>query len=66
MPIDRKPIPKSLHTVTVLRRMAQMMKAIHPHATSEGAISLALIELGYVDTPDTHGLAAAALKAMNA
>lgn len=64
--MDRKPIPKSLHTVTVLRRMGQMMKAIHPNATSEGAIGLALIELGYVDTPDAYGLAAAALKQMDA
>lgn len=63
---DTKPIPKSLHTVRVVAIMAQMMKAENPHATNEGLVGAALIRLGYVDAPDTHGIAAAALKALKA
>lgn len=58
-------IPKSLHTVTVLVRLARLLARLHPHATHEGLVGLAVIELGYVAAADTHGLAAAALKVMS-
>jgi hypothetical protein len=59
-----KPIPKSLHTVTVLVRVAGLLRRSAPWANDGNLIELAAIELGYVDTPDTHQLKAKALKAM--
>lgn len=59
-----KPIPKSLHTVRVLAIMARMFQRANSGLTNDSAVSCALIELGYVDTPDLHGLKAATLKAM--
>lgn len=56
-----KPIPKSLHTVTVIVKLARY----HHNAergTYDRSIAWAVKFLGYADTPDTHGLAAAALK----
>ncbi len=56
-----KPIPKSLHTVTVIVKLARY----HHNAergTYDRSIVWAVKFLGYADTPDTHGLAAAALK----
>lgn len=53
-----KPIPKSLHTVTVLVRLADS----YGRADPEGRIERALEFLGYGSAPDDHGLAAAALK----
>lgn len=56
-----KPIPKSLHTVTVFVTMA---KTINPENPTDG-LWVVLKALGYnlVDaTPDTHGLIEQALK----
>lgn len=59
-----KPLAKSLHTVTVLVRVA---KALNRNSIwSNGmAIDLALEALGLADMPDTYGLAAAALKQLD-
>jgi hypothetical protein len=55
-------IPKSLHTVTVLARVAKFMRDFEP--SDECAMSAALALLGYHGAKDTHGLAAAASKAL--
>lgn len=58
-----KPIPKSLHTVTALRRFAAFIIEDRNNGTLyEEAIDIAARELGYWDTPDTYGLKAIALK----
>lgn len=61
-----KPIPKSLHTVTVLVRVATHLR--DHHVSNADAVAAALDLLGYTDTnqPDTHGVVAAALKIMDA
>lgn len=55
-------LPKSLHTVKVLARVARAIRPMHPHATPEGLIGLGLLALGYVEFTDDYGLRAAALK----
>jgi hypothetical protein len=60
-----KPIPKSLHTVTVIIAAASIMR----EHMGEGepvadAVRYALEVLGYANTPDTYNLSAAALKQM--
>jgi hypothetical protein len=59
-----KPIPKSLHTVTVLRRLAEVLARLSmPAETSPAeAVAEVLRVLGYADTPDTHELAAKAVE----
>ena len=56
-------LPKSLHTVTVLVNVARELARV---ATDSGrsfipdgpdAVDVALIVLGYSDTPDAYGLA---------
>jgi len=59
-----KPLAKSLHTVTVLVRVAKALN--RDQIWSNGmAIDLALEALGLADMPDTYGLAAAALNQLN-
>lgn len=65
---DTKPIPKSLHTVRVLVVFAREYLSSHdgeavPYSS---AVDVALFRLGYENTPDTHGLRAAALKQIGA
>lgn len=61
-----KPIPKSLHTVTVLVRVARDIQK-REGLNNPDAIAAALDLLGYTDEniPDTHGLVPAALKQMS-
>jgi hypothetical protein len=58
-----KPLAKSLHTVTVLVRVAKAVadyEGIDP--LSYKAMDLALAILGLDNMPDTYGLVTAALK----
>jgi hypothetical protein len=58
-----KPLAKSLHTVTVLVRLARFVSANFAiHAGSDEAVDEALDILGLRDMPDPYGLRAAALK----
>ncbi len=58
-----KPLPKSLHTVTVLVNVAQMIQRLNDQI-DECAVGSALTVLGYDGSPDAYGLAAKAVKAM--
>jgi len=59
-----KPLAKSLHTVTVLVRVA--LHAKHNTTMSNGhAVCAALAILGLYDLPDTNGLAEQAIKQLN-
>ena len=60
-----KPLAKSLHTVTVLVRVALNAKHRHPLLSNSGLVAVALDILGLGDMPDTNGLAAAAIKQLN-
>lgn len=56
-------LPKSLHTVTVLVRVAKLVKlSMH---TNEEAVEQALFALGLHDLPDTYNLKQAAVKQLN-
>lgn len=63
-----KPIPKSLHTVTVLVKLARHFRVTQgwSYDNLEGPLDEALRFLGYATTPDTHELRAAALKQLEA
>lgn len=58
-------IPKSLHTVTVLQRVARV---VSPDARTPeqflAACHAAAAALGYADTPDVYGLIERAAKGM--
>lgn len=59
-----KNLPKSLHTVTVLVRMARV---IHGHTLgAEKAVDNVLEALGYTDAADSYGLRAAAIAQLKA
>lgn len=61
-----KPLPKSLHTVTVLVRVATLLRgAKFPPLTAPEAVDAALDILGYDPENDPYGLAAAAAKQMD-
>jgi hypothetical protein len=60
-----KPLAKSLHTVTVLVRVAIYVKGKNPEFDNRAAMGLALITLGLMDSPDVHGLAEQAIKQLN-
>lgn len=51
---QKKPIPKSLHTVTVLVTMAQLYVDMGYSLT--GAMERTVTALGYADTPDAYEL----------
>jgi hypothetical protein len=59
-----KPLAKSLHTVTVLVRVAKDIQRRAPTANDD-AITLALGLLGLANMPDTYGLALQAEKQLN-
>jgi hypothetical protein len=64
---DAKPIPKSLHTVTVLVAVARLHLRKYVSGGSPGlAVDDALETLGLLGKPDPYGLRAAALKALAA
>lgn len=65
-----KALPKSLHTVTAIVQVARLIfdmgaKANDP-VTKLGAVECALVALGYGGASDPHGLAAKALKVLEA
>ena len=69
----QKPIPKSLHTVTVLVAVARLLRNLDNDAgrslfTSAGYVECAVRQLGYAHTPDVYELAdkAAAILAKDA
>jgi hypothetical protein len=71
MSTDTKPFAKSLHTVSVLVRVARLLQQLGPHTpsgrpTNAAAVQLAKAELGHGDKPDAYDLCAAALKQMDA
>jgi hypothetical protein len=57
-------IPKSLHTVTVLVQLTKHLHATRSdyYLTIEHCLFKALDVLGYIDSPDVHGLTLQALK----
>lgn len=61
---DAKPLPKSLHTVTVLVRMAMAYKETVDWGSYgwRDLIEQVLADLGKDEMPDSHGLIEAALK----
>lgn len=61
-----KPLPKSLHTVTVLVRMAEAYRETVDWGSlsAREAVEQVLADLGKDDIPDDHGLIEAALKQM--
>jgi hypothetical protein len=71
MSTESKPFAKSLHTVSVLVRVARLLQKHGPYTpdgrpSNERAIHLARIELGHGDKPDTYGLMDQALAQLNA
>lgn len=60
-----KPIAKSLHTVTVLVRVARLLLKRDLAFSNVEAVNGALQVLGLDDMPDTYGLVAAAIKQLN-
>ena len=60
-----KPLAKSLHTITVLVRVARDIKARHPERDTFSAVYAALDLLGLNGMPDTYGLALQAEKQLN-
>jgi hypothetical protein len=60
-----KPLAKSLHTVTVLVRVALNAKRTYPHLSDSGLVYVALKILGLHDMPDTNGLEAQAIKQLS-
>lgn len=60
-------LPKSLHTVTVLVRMVRLLRAFpaNTNASNAALVNVALRELGYSDTPDSYGLAIAAVRQLD-
>lgn len=62
-----KSLPKSLHTVTALVRLAAyFVDKYCGDMTPEDALTEALAVLGYGEAQDPYGLAAAALKQLKA
>jgi len=59
-----KPLAKSLHTVTVLVRVARDIQNRAP-ISDDTAITLALGLLGLADMPDTYRLALQAVRQLN-
>jgi hypothetical protein len=57
-----KPLAKSLHTVTVLVRVAIYVKEKNLEFSNVFAVDMALGILGLGDMPDVHGLAEQAIK----
>jgi hypothetical protein len=64
-----KPLAKSLHTVTVLVRVAKIYLPSVGQASEESrnkvAVMAAIKALGLGDMPDTYGLVDAAIKQLN-
>ncbi len=60
-----KPLAKSLHTVTVLVRVATMLRNRDLAYSNVEAVYGALQVLGLSDMPDAYGLAAQAVKQLN-
>jgi hypothetical protein len=61
-----KPLAKSLHTVTVLVRVAhEVRNRQFPPLPADSAVTRALDILGLTEQPDSYGLAAAAIKQLN-
>ena len=65
-----KPLAKSLHTVTVLVRVAKLHLLTESvsgdrHLSHALAVDRAIQTLGVADMPDTYGLAEQAIKQLN-
>ena len=60
-----KPLAKSLHTVTVLVRVARLVSKLNSDIANDAAVIGALQVLGLADMPDTYGLTAAAIKQLD-
>ena len=63
-----KPIAKSLHTITVIAQVANMLRKIDLSDSRlnsiDGAVALALESLELSGKPDVYGLAAKAVKSV--
>ena len=60
-----KSLAKSLHTVTVLVRVARLLLKRDLAFSNVEAVNGALQVLGLADMPDEYGLAAQAIKQLN-
>lgn len=60
-----KPLAKSLHTVTVLVRVARLLLKRDLAFSNVEAVNGALQVLGLDDMPDSYGLAVQAVKQLN-
>jgi hypothetical protein len=60
-----KPLPKSLHTVKVLNLVTKHFMSLYD-LTPEVGMNMTLHLLQLIDKPDTYGLAATALKQLEA
>lgn len=65
MPKSPANLPKSLHTVTVLVRVATHLADIGQADSPSDAVEAALDLLGYSETPDTYALADAACRQLD-
>lgn len=59
------PVPKSLHTVTVLVAMSRLILDAKPHYTAYDAVYAAMSALGYPAEADHYSLAQQAFKKLN-
>jgi hypothetical protein len=71
MSTETKPFAKSLHTVSVLCKVARLLQQLGPYTpdgrpTNERAVQLAKAQLGHNDKPDAYSLCAAAVKQLDA
>lgn len=58
---NTKPIPKSLHTITVFINVAKLLRTHNPKMTKKAAIRAAVRNLGYALARDPYDLASKAL-----
>lgn len=63
---NTKPIPKSLHTVTVFVRIAKDVMRRHQGCDARAALIVAQVMLGLEEAPDVYELTKAALKQLEA
>jgi hypothetical protein len=61
-----KPLAKSLHTITVLLRVAELYQQNDAKLSAAAAMTKALTTLGYLHAEDPYQLAATALKQLEA
>lgn len=66
LPTPSTPVAKSLHTLTVLQQVADMLRRHAGINAPEAALEAAMGELGLAGRPDPYGLQARALALLEA